>query len=250
MQGHMLVFAGRRKLRADSSLSHRGIMCCYITGLLLLVVNNLVNPDHRLLSEDQRLVEVAVHAMAPLVEQVKHKKLAQVHVACRELSHKARIVMERTMAANATRKLTAPVPVPTADWAAFDFEHSVPSAEQPPSATTDCGQSDIVPVLGNMMGSALGSLYCREDPEAVFTEPPPRLDIMVGPDFPGGFGDIDLLGAEYGWEWQQQENEAEEDVDLLEGFFPNRDAMGKSPIDLGVTRIRGLCGDLQVVTPY
>lgn len=72
-------------------------LCGRITGLLLLIVNNLTEPHHEMLVADQRLVEAAIQSLAPIAAKLRNRQFQQVYHACEELALKVRILIERNI---------------------------------------------------------------------------------------------------------------------------------------------------------
>ncbi|KAH0531014.1 hypothetical protein TsFJ059_005577 [Trichoderma semiorbis] len=69
-------------------------LCGRITGLLLLLVNNLTEPQHEMLIADQRLVEAAIQSLVPIAAKLRNRQFQQVYHACEELALKVRILIE------------------------------------------------------------------------------------------------------------------------------------------------------------
>ncbi|KAM6483594.1 hypothetical protein HDV62DRAFT_358932 [Trichoderma sp. SZMC 28011] len=69
-------------------------LCGRITGVLLLLVNNLTEPQHEMLVADQRLVEAAIQSLAPIAAKLRNRQFQQVYHACEELALKVRILIE------------------------------------------------------------------------------------------------------------------------------------------------------------
>ncbi|KAJ4863329.1 fungal specific transcription factor domain-containing protein [Trichoderma breve] len=72
-------------------------LCGRITGLLLLLVNNLTEPQHEMLIADQRLVEAAIQSLVPIAAKLRNRQFQQVYHACEELALKVRILIERSI---------------------------------------------------------------------------------------------------------------------------------------------------------
>ncbi|KAL7949503.1 fungal-specific transcription factor domain-containing protein [Trichoderma barbatum] len=80
-------------------------LCGRVTGLLLLLVNNLTQPQHELLVEDQQLVETTIQALGPITERLKNRQFQQIYDACQELALKVRMVIERSINENSTSEV-------------------------------------------------------------------------------------------------------------------------------------------------
>lgn len=76
---------------------YRSTLCGRITGLLLLLVNNLTEPHHEMLVADQRLVEAAIQSLAPIAAKLRNRQFQQVYHACEELALKVRVLIERNI---------------------------------------------------------------------------------------------------------------------------------------------------------
>lgn len=75
----------------------RSTLCGRITGLLLLLVNSLTEPQHEMLVADQRLVEAAIQSLAPIATKLRNRQFQQVYHACEELALKVRMLIERNI---------------------------------------------------------------------------------------------------------------------------------------------------------
>lgn len=76
---------------------YRSTLCGRITGVLLLLVNNLTEPQHEMLVADQRLVEAAIQSLAPIAAKLRNRQFQQVYHACEELALKVRSLIERNI---------------------------------------------------------------------------------------------------------------------------------------------------------
>ncbi|KAL7794850.1 hypothetical protein V8C43DRAFT_280342 [Trichoderma afarasin] len=72
-------------------------LCGRITGVLMLLVNNLTEPQHEMLVADQRLVEAAIQSLAPIAAKLRNRQFQQVYHACEELALRVRILIERNI---------------------------------------------------------------------------------------------------------------------------------------------------------
>ncbi|KAL7904836.1 fungal-specific transcription factor domain-containing protein [Trichoderma velutinum] len=77
-------------------------LCGRITGLLLLLVNNLTKPQHEMLIGDQRLVEATIQSLEPIATKLRNRRFQQVYHACQELALKVRMLIERNINTSST----------------------------------------------------------------------------------------------------------------------------------------------------
>jgi hypothetical protein len=135
----------------------RSTLCGRVTGLLLLLTNNLMKPRHEMLVEDQRLVENTIQALGPVAAQSRFKQFQQVYHSCQELTLKARVVMERNTISSLVSGAGCLEPV-----VEFASHLGEPGAES---------NSQVTPTDGLALGSAPGLDRYREGPESLLPEP-------------------------------------------------------------------------------
>lgn len=91
----MIIQEGRIGKSLTVVTIYRSTLCGRITGLLLLLVNNMTEPQHEMLVGDQKLVEAAIQSLAPIAAKLRNRQFQQVYHACEELALKVRISIER-----------------------------------------------------------------------------------------------------------------------------------------------------------
>ncbi|EHK25774.1 uncharacterized protein TRIVIDRAFT_115607, partial [Trichoderma virens Gv29-8] len=98
-----LVGSSRACMKLLDSMSAHGesliwsTLCGRVTGLLLLLMNNLTEPQHEMLVEDQRLIETTIESLEPIAEKLQNRQFQQIYQACQALALKIRILIERNI---------------------------------------------------------------------------------------------------------------------------------------------------------
>ncbi|KAH8907644.1 hypothetical protein BR93DRAFT_865622, partial [Coniochaeta sp. PMI_546] len=97
----VLVQRSRENLKLFSCLPQQdlyilwSICCAFFSSIIFLIVNNLANPHHRLVDQDQNLVEFALQVLVRLEDETQYDKVGTMRRAIAELDSKTRIVVER-----------------------------------------------------------------------------------------------------------------------------------------------------------
>ncbi|OIW30719.1 hypothetical protein CONLIGDRAFT_289013 [Coniochaeta ligniaria NRRL 30616] len=97
----VLVQRSRESLRLFSCLPQEdlyivwSICCAFFSSVIFLIVNNLANPHHRLVDQDQKVIESALQVIKRLEDETQLDNLGGMRRAIVELDSKTRIVVER-----------------------------------------------------------------------------------------------------------------------------------------------------------
>lgn len=73
-------------------------------------MNNLTEPQHEMLVEDQRLVETTIQSLGPIAAKLSNRQFRQIYQACQELALKVRVAIERNVIASSASEAECLLP--------------------------------------------------------------------------------------------------------------------------------------------